>query len=346
MTDNIEFKHTVSIVIPCRNEEKYIGGCIESFIKQTYPKDLFEVLVCDGMSNDNTRKIVKGYEKQYDNVKLVDNKGLTAPKGMNEGIRKSKSDVIIIFGAHAFADKNFILNNVKKLYENKEIGCTGGPLDTINENDKGKAIALSMSSPFGVGNALFRYSKEETFVDTVAFGAYRREVLDEVGYFDEELVRNQDDELNFRVTEKGYKILLSPEIKGCYYSRSSFKKLWKQYYQYGFWKVRVMQKHGRTASIRHIVPLMFVITNILGIALGIFVRPILYLWLLEVMLYIALDIISSIKVTKDDPKLMKYVPFIFPILHLSYGLGFLQGLINFYIIKSSKQVENNARTSR
>lgn len=341
-----KLKHTVSVIIPCRNEEKYISECIESFIKQTYPQSLFEVLVCDGMSKDNTRKIVKEYEDKYKNIKLVDNKGLTAPKGMNEGIKKSNFDVIIIFGAHAFAEENFILNNVKKLYESEEIGCTGGPLDTINENDKGKAIALSMSSPFGVGNALFRYAKEETYVDTVAFGAYRREVLNEVGYFDEELVRNQDDELNFRVTEKGYKILLSPEIKGSYYSRSSFKKLWKQYYQYGFWKVRVMQKHGKTASLRHIVPLLFVVSNILGIVLGVFFKPILYLWIMEIILYITLDLIFSIKVTKDDKKLMRYVPIIFPILHLSYGIGFLQGLINFYIIKSSKQIESNTKTSR
>ncbi|MCY6483575.1 glycosyltransferase family 2 protein [Clostridium aestuarii] len=338
-------KNTVSVVIPCRNEEKYIGECLEAFMKQTYPKELFEVLVCDGFSDDKTRDIVKKYGKKYNNIKLIDNKGLSAPKGMNAGIKYSKADIIIIFGAHAYPDKDFIKNNVEVL-QNNEIGCAGGPIKTISENDVGRAIALAMSSPFGVGNALFRYAKKEMYVDTVAFGAYKRSVFGSIGYFDEELVRNQDDELNYRVCKEGYKILLSPKIKSTYYSRGSLKKLWKQYYQYGFWKVRVMQKHGKTASIRHLVPMSFVITNTLGIILGIFFKPILILWLIEIIMYLALDTMASIKLVKNKFKLIRYIPFIFPILHISYGLGFINGLMAFYVFKSSKLVEKNTKMSR
>lgn len=336
---------TVSIIIPCRNEEKYIEECLDSFVNQSYPKEGFEVFVCDGMSTDNTRELVKKYEEKYGNIKLVDNPGLSAPKGMNEGIKKSKADIVIIFGAHAYADKDFIKYNVEAL-KNKEVGCAGGPIETISEDDKGTAIALAMSSPFGVGNALFRYAQEETFVDTVAFGAYRKEVLDKIGYFDEELVRNQDDELNFRVVKGGYKVLLTPKVKSWYYSRSSLKKLWKQYYQYGFWKVRVMQKHGKPASIRHLVPMLFVSTNVLGIALGIFFKPILYLWLLEVLLYLTCDIAAAIKVSKGKSGALKYIPFIFPILHMSYGIGFMEGLVSFYLLKSNKAIEKNTKMSR
>lgn len=336
---------TVSIIIPCRNEEKYIGQCLDSFVSQTYPKECFEVFVCDGMSTDRTRVIVKEYEEKYGNVKLLDNPGLTAPKGMNLGIKKSTADIVIIFGAHAFADKDFIKYNVEAL-RNKEVGCAGGPIETISEDDKGTAIALAMSSPFGVGNALFRYAQEETFVDTVAFGAYRKEALEKIGYFDEELVRNQDDELNYRVVKSGYKVLLTPKVRSSYYSRSSLKKLWKQYYQYGFWKVRVMQKHGKPASLRHLIPMLFVTTNFLGIILGIFVRPIFYLWLLEILLYAICDIWASIKVSKGRFNLFKYMPVIFPILHLSYGIGFIEGLFSFYVLKSSKAVEKNTKMSR
>lgn len=336
---------TVSIVVPCRNEINYIKKCIDSFINQTYPKELYEILICDGMSTDGTREIVKGYEVIHGNVKLLDNVGLSAPKGMNLGIKTSKSEVIIIFGAHAYAKEDFIEENIKALINN-EVGCVGGPIETINEDSKGRAISMAMSSPFGVGNALFRYAKEETYVDTVAFGCYRKSVLDKIGYFDEELVRNQDDELNFRVIKNGYKILLSPKIGSYYYSRSSISKLWKQYYQYGFWKVRVMQKHGKTASIRHLVPAAFVITNVLGLTLGLIYKWILYLWFLELALYIIGDVLSSIKLIKKDKTIWKYIFFIFPILHFSYGLGFLKGLFNFYILKSQKALEKNTKMSR
>lgn len=335
----------VTIIIPARNEKSYIEECLDSFVSQTYPKELLEVFVCDGMSSDGTREIVKNYEEKYSNIRLIDNPGLTAPKGMNAGIKSSSADIIIIFGAHAYADRDFVANNVKALTD-ENIGCSGGPIETISENDKGRAIALAMSSPFGVGNALFRYSKKKTYVDTVAFGAYWKRVLDDTGYFDEELVRNQDDELNLRVTEKGYKILLSPDIKSYYYSRPSYKKLWRQYFQYGFWKVRVMQKHGRTASLRHIVPLMFVLFNIFGLLLGIFFKYILFAWASVMIVYLLCDLLFSLKAGKNNIKYAVYIMPVFPILHLSYGLGFLEGLINFYIIGSKSAIHKNTKSSR
>lgn len=336
---------SVSVIIPARNEKEYIGKCLDSFVDQSYPKRLFEILVCDGMSTDGTRDIVMDYEREHGNIHLIDNPGLSAPKGMNAGIRNSVSDIVIIFGAHAYADRDFISNNVK-LLRSSSAGCTGGPIETISENDKGRAIALAMSSPFGVGNALFRYCKSRTYVDTVAFGAYWRKVIEGAGCFDEELVRTQDYELNLRITEKGYKILLSPEIKSFYYSRSSYKKVWKQYFQYGFWKVRVVKKHGRVASARHLIPLLFVLFNVFGPAIGIFIKPVFILWLTGVLLYLCSDIVSSFMLAKKDINIVKYIIPVFPILHISYGLGFLQGLMNFYVSKSEDALEKNIETSR
>lgn len=338
--------NSVSIVIPCRNEEKYISKCIESFLNQSYPQELITIIVADGMSTDKTREIIEEMKKEHNNIVMLDNKGLSAPKGMNLGIQYTNSDIVIIFGAHAYADKEFVMENVKAL-QNSEIGCSGGIITTINDTVKGAAIAEAMSCPFGVGNALFRFSDKETYVDTVAFGAYRRVVLNEIGFFDEELVRNQDDELNFRVEKSGAKILLSPKIKSTYFGRGDFKKLWRQYYQYGFWKVRVIQKHKRPASIRHLIPLMFVLFLTIGGLLSIFSSIITMGYFTILGLYMLLDLIFSIKISvKKNIKYLLYLIISFPILHISYGLGFILGIMNFYVFKSKKIEEKNKEMSR
>ena len=337
---------TVSIVIPCRNEENYIEQCIKSFLVQSYPQELIEIIVADGMSTDNTRKIIDEMKKEHKNIKLLDNLKLSAPTGMNLGIKESKSDIIIIFGAHAYADKDFVRENVLAL-EGKDIGCAGGVITTINDSIKGEAIAEAMSCPFGVGNALFRYAEKEAFVDTVGFGAYDRKFIIDIGLFDEELVRNQDDELNFRVQKAGKKILLNPKIKATYFSRGDFKKLWRQYYQYGFWKVRVIQKHKKPASIRHLIPLMFVLFLLGGGILSIFSKFIFIGYLLTLLLYLLLDLTFSVKICKK--KSIKHLPYLFitfPILHISYGVGFIMGLFNFYIFKSKSMEEKNKKISR
>lgn len=340
------FNKTVSVVIPCRNEEKYIENCISSFINQTYPSELISIIVADGMSTDNTRKIIQEMSKINRNIVLVENKGLSAPKGMNLGIKYNESDIVIIFGAHAYADKDFIKENVLALEDN-EIGCVGGVINTINENIKGAAIAEAMSCPFGVGNALFRYAEKESFVDTVGFGAYRRTLLEKIGLFDEELVRNQDDELNFRVIKSGTKILLSPKIKSKYFSRGNFKSLWRQYYQYGFWKVRVIQKHKKPASIRHLIPLAFVLFLAIGGLLSLFSDFIRTVYLSIILMYILLDVYFSLKVSiQKSISYLGYLFISFPLLHISYGLGFIVGIINFYLIKSKKIEEGNKKMSR
>ncbi|WP_291650774.1 glycosyltransferase family 2 protein [Clostridium sp.] len=337
---------SVAVIIPCRNEEDYIGKCIESFLKQSYPRELLKIVISDGFSDDNTRSIIKDYMKNNENLILIDNEGLTAPKGMNKGIKETDTDIIIIFGAHAYADKDFVLENVKAL-ENNDVGCVGGVLKTINSTAKGEAIAQSMMCPFGVGNATFRYAEKECYVDTVAFGAYKREVLDNVGIFDDELVRNQDDELNFRVINNGYKILLSPKIKSTYYGRSSFSKLWKQYYQYGFWKVRVIQKHNKPASIRHLIPMLFVLYLLFGGIVSLFLKSIRYVFLIILALYVLLDLLFSIKLSrKSKLQYLGYIAVCFPILHLSYGVGFLFGILNFYILKSDEVIKKNSNLSR
>lgn len=331
----------VSIIIPARNEEKYISKCLDSVLQQSYSQDLIEIIVIDGMSTDNTESIVRQYMEKYKNIKLLFNERSVTPVSMNIGIKNSTGDITIIFGAHSFMDEHFVKNNVRNLLNNN-VDCSGGVVKFINEGFMTKCIALATSCTFGAGNALYRYTDVEQYVDTVPFGAYKKHTLDIVGYFDEELVRNQDDELNFRVTENGGKILLSPDIISFYYSRSSLKKLWLQYKQYGFWKVRVIQKHKRPAALRHLVPVLFLLTLLVTGFAGIFSDIFRGLFYFVMASYLTVDILYSFKVSlKNEFSTMKCLPIIFPIIHIGYGYGFMLGIINFYMLKSNKISSKN-----
>lgn len=340
-----EEKIKVSIIIPCRNEETYIRQCLDSIIRQSYGFENIEVLVLDGCSEDNTPNIIKEYSDKYAQIKYILNKKRIAPAAMNLGIQNAAGDIIVRVDGHVYLENNYIELCIKKL-QSSNAECVGGKIININSDASSEAISLAMSSPFGVGNALFRYTTNEQYVDTLAFGAYKKDVFKKIGYFDEELVRNQDDELNYRLIKSGGKILLSPEIVSYYYTRSSFRKLWRQYFQYGFWKVRVIQKHKKPAAIRHLVPIAFVCSLMLGFALSLFFKPIRYLFLLEVFLYLFLSFIFSYKVSKGK---LVYIPKIiisFFILHASYGLGFLEGFVVFYLLKSRSLASKNSKMSR
>ena len=213
-----------------------------SFLQSNYPNELFNIFLCDGMSDDKTREIIQGIAKNNNQVILLDNLKQTTPFALNIALKKSTADIKIIFGAHATADPNFIIENVRAFENASDIGCTGGVIENVYENHTSKIIGLAMSSPFGVGNAHFRTGTKDGFVDTVAFGAYKKEVFEKVGYFDESLTRNQDDEFNFRVLKNGFRIYLSNKIYSKYYVRGAFDKLFKQYFQYGYWKVFVNKK--------------------------------------------------------------------------------------------------------
>lgn len=335
----------VSVVIPCRNEEKHIAKCIDSIIEQSYGIENIEVMIADGLSDDKTGDIIKEYGKLYPQIMYIKNEKKTAPVAMNLGIKKSTGDIIIIFGAHAYMDKEYVKKCVEKL-NTQDIDCVGGRIINLSENRSAEAISRSMGSPFGVGNALFRYSNSEMLVDTVAFGAYKREVFDKIGLFDEEFVRNQDDEFNFRLTKNGGKILLSPEIISYYYTRGSFSKLWNQYFQYGFWKVRGIQKHKKPAQIRHLVPAGFVLGLIFGTALSIFLSWARYIFFFAIILYLAGALVFAQRAAQEETQYIPGIVLSFIILHISYGLGFIEGIYVFYFTKNSDKIDKNTKLSR
>ncbi len=317
----------ISIVIPTRNEEKFIEKCLNSILNQTLSNTEIEIIVVDGMSTDQTQAIVKHLsETRSNSIKLLLNHKEKTPYAMNIGFQRAKGDILFLIGGHCEIAPDY-LERCLEILEETGAGCVGGPLKNQGETYWAKAIALAMSSPFGVGNALFRYADSATEVDTVAFGAYRREVVEKVGLFNEELTRNQDDEYNYRVRAAGYKIWLDPRIRSTYYTRSNLRSLWKQYFQYGYFKVKVMRIYPKSIQIRHLVPGLFVLALTASSLLS-FITPWGLAALLLILLpYLSLNIFFSLRQSSQQFNYLIALIIIFPTLHLAYGCGFWFGLI-------------------
>ncbi|CAN5412374.1 glycosyltransferase family 2 protein [soil metagenome] len=322
----------VSVTIPCRNEKKYIGLCLDSVLASEFPGGNFEILVCDGKSDDGTVEIVKDYAAKFPGkVVYIENPERTTPFALNYGIRNSKGEIKIILGAHAEVDKNYLRNCYELLKSDSELGCVGGILENVYEDDTSESIAMAMSSSFGVGNAHFRTGNKEGEVDTVAFGAYKSEVFEKTGLFDEELIRNQDDEFNFRVIKAGYKILLSKSIRAKYYVRASFKKLFRQYYQYGYWKVFVNRKHKAVTTWRQLIPPLFVAFLFSGAILTIILPFAGWLYLGGLSVYVIASVFSAASKSTGLSRFFKII-LAYYILHFSYGAGYLEGIWKFLIL--------------
>jgi glycosyltransferase involved in cell wall biosynthesis len=321
----------VSVIMPVRNEGAAIQRSLDSVLAQDYPKEHLEVLVADGMSDDGTRDLLSGYAERDARIRIIDNPARIMVTGFNAGLDVSRGEVVIMLGGHSEIAPDYVGNCVRYLQQDLA-DCVGGPIETIANSAMGSAIALAMSTPFGIGGVAFRVGTEtEGYVDTVAFGAYTRKIITQGGRLDEELVRNQDDEYNYRLRKLGARILLSPAIRSRYYSRSTLGALWSQYFQYGLWKVRVMQKHPRQMRPRQFAPPLFVAACLLSLGLSLF-SP-LGLWLCALVFgsYLLANLCCSfLAVRKGSWKLLPLLPVIFATLHFSYGSGFLLGLARFW----------------
>lgn len=263
MEKNLPF---VSIIIPCRNERRFIGDCLQSIIDNDYPKERLEVLAVDGMSEDGTRAVIESYAQQYPWIRLIENPKRITPVALNIGIKNAKGEIIIWMSAHNRYDKNYISRCVESL-EKYGADNVGGVMKTLPREDSfmAQAIVASLSHRFGVGNSYFRVqTNKPKWVDTVFGGCYRREVFDRVGLFNENLVRGQDMEFNLRLKKAGGKTLLVPDIVSYYYARSDLKSFWKHNWANGVWAVLPFLYSPITpVSWRHLVPLIFV-SSLLG----------------------------------------------------------------------------------
>jgi len=263
----------VSIVMPVFNEEKFIAHTLATVFEQDYPADRCEVIVADGMSSDRTREIVESFQKTHPNLRVIDNPKRIVSSGLNRAIDSARGELIVRLDGHNVYSNDFI-RQVVRLSEESGAANVGGVLVPTGKGYVGRAIAAAYHSPLGIGGAQRGHfqTNEVRQVDTVHGGCWRRERLIAAGKFDEEMVRNQDDELSFRIRKNGGVILQSTAIRIQYWVRDSFRKLFRQFAQYGYWKVKVVQRHPRQASLRHFIPAMFV-AAVLGTTIAAFFLP-------------------------------------------------------------------------
>jgi glycosyltransferase involved in cell wall biosynthesis len=333
LTPKIEQTPLVSIIIPIRNEGAFIERGLSAIFSQDYPAKQIEILIADGMSTDETLDIIKKLAGQNSNfnIQILDNPKKIVPTGMNIALRQAKGEIIIRVDGHCIIAPDYLSLCVSYLLSRAADGV-GGSMQTIGENFISESIAIAMSSKFGVGNSSFRTESGTTkFVDSVPFPAYTRQIVDLAGFYDEELIRNQDDEYNYRIREIGGKIFLASDIHSKYYSRGSLAQLARQYFQYGFWKVRVLQKHPRQMSLRQFVPPAFA----LGLGASLILSTMLD-WGINIFAFILGSYLfanlaaSFITAAQRGWKYFLLLPITFSILHFGYGFGFLFGLFKFW----------------
>ena len=380
MNDTNDTNPNVTIIIPIRNEADFIERSLSAVLAQDYPADRMEVLVVDGMSTDGTRELVRDlFERahastfkqpapsgawgsnaptacpgrsvgfQRANLRLLDNPHQIVPAAMNVGIRAAQGDVIVRVDGHCEIPPHYVRTCVAAL---EETGAenVGGRVCSINKTYLGQTIALAVSTPLFIGNSHFRYSDQKGYVDTVPFGAYPREVFNRIGLFDEELVRHQDYELNCRLRNAGGKILYLPDLEVKYFPRSSWWKFARQYFQYGFWKVRVMQKTADAFRIRHFAPTLLAMFALGGLFLSL-VLPFMWFRLLYaagMLLYVTAALAASLYVAarRGCWQYLPVLPLIFATIHLSWGAGFWWGVLrwNLFPPDSSKSTfDSNAK---
>jgi succinoglycan biosynthesis protein ExoA len=322
----------VSVIVPCFNEQETILQLLEAVLNQSYPLNEIEVIIADGLSTDHTRDLISAFQDTHPNftIRIIDNKKRIIPSGLNRAIEAAQGEYILRMDAHSIPDRDYIKFCINGL--EKELGDNIGGIWKIQPGAKNwiaKAIAVAASHPLGVGDALYRIGGKAQEVDTVPFGAFRRELINKIGMFDETLITNEDYEFNTRVRQSGGKVWLDPSIRSVYFARSSIKELAHQYWRYGYWKAQMLRKYPKTLRWRQVIPPLFVLALIsLGLLSLIWYFASLLLVII-VLLYTTVIIILGFKmsINHKDFSMTIGVPFAIVTIHLSYGSALLWGLV-------------------
>lgn len=322
-------KIVVSVVMPLYNEEKYIEKCVDSLLLQDYPKEKMEWIFVDGCSKDRTVNLLEQYRRRYPRlIRVLNNPNKIVPYAMNIGISASCGQYIVRLDAHADYATDYISKCIYYL-ENTDSENVGGVAETKANGFMGNAIAKMLSSKFGVGNSQFRTNGESGYVDTVPFGAFRREVFSKYGGYDERLVRNQDNEMNFRIRRNGGKIYLANDIRLSYYCRDSVKGISDMAKKNGMWNVITMKLCPGSMGVRHFIPLLFV-ASVIGLGvLGLIHWAFWGLLACELMLYFLLDVVFSAQKASGVKEFFALL-MLFPIFHIAYGCGSLVGITKLF----------------
>lgn len=319
---------SVTVIVACRNEEQHIEACVRSILRQEEPHGNFEIIVLDGMSEDGTRDILARLAHEDSRIRLINNPFRIKPSALNVGIKTAQGRYIAILDAHTVYASDYLRVCVELLAEHPEVCCAGGPIVSRGRRLFGKAVAMAMSHPIGVGNAKHRLPYYEGYAEGACFPVYRREIFDKVGLFDEGFVRNQDDEFNYRVARSGGRIFLSPRAQCTYYVRESVVQLFWQYFQYGYWRVAVLRKHRLPASLRQIAPVLFFLLMLVLLPGGLYLPG---WWRLSAAIlpltYASVLIVAGTVVSIGQKQLVGLLfPVAASIMHVAYALGFVWGV--------------------
>lgn len=323
----------VSVVVPIRNEERYIAACLKSLLDQTYSSDGLEILVIDGRSSDRSREIVEEFVRRYGNVRCLDNPAAIAPAAMNIGIRNAAGRFIVRADGHTLYPSDYIENCVKYL---RKTGAdnVGGPCRAAPSGSSfgSQVVAAILSNPFGVGDSRFRTGNFEGFVETVPFGAFRRELFDRVGMFDEKLVRNQDNELNARIRSAGGKIYQTPALTTKYHPVGNVAVLLKQTYKTSQWHIFSVRQNPCAMGLRHFVPAAFVVVLMALLVCAVW-SPLARIGLGALMfMYFSVGTHFAFRRSRDWKVSIRFaLPVVFLVFHIVYGLGTIAGLRYLFV---------------
>jgi glycosyltransferase involved in cell wall biosynthesis len=316
----------VSVIIPVRNEAGYIGRCLQALAAQDYPRDRTEVIVLDGGSTDSTEDEVRvTAEAAGLTVFFAENPKRTAAAGFNLGLTLAHGHVIVRLDGHSRPASDFLTAGVRAL-QATGADAVGGPIETRGHGAIGRAIALAMSSGFGIGDTAFRHADagpQET--DSVPYGAYRREAFEHAGNLAEDIDRGEDDEFNYRLRAAGGRIVLVPEIRSTYYCRETLPALARQYWGYGLAKAEVLERHPERLRARHLVPSALVGVLAGGLVLGGVSRWFGRLAWLAAGAYVAANALATLRLARDNKREARYLPLAFACIHLPAGAGMLVG---------------------
>ncbi len=322
----------VSVIVPCYNEERTIGLLLQAIDRQTFPREQVEVILADGMSTDRTREEVARFQQAHADlcVRIVDNPKRNIPSGLNQAIQAAQGEYIIRLDAHSVPADDYVARCLQALQAGK--GENVGGIWQIRPGDDGwmaRAIAVAAAHPLGVGDALYRYTREAAYVDTVPFGAFRRETLERVGLFDETLLTNEDYELNTRIRQQGGRVWLDPQIRSGYFARSTLSALARQYWRYGYWKWRMLRRYPKTLRWRQALPPLFVVglAGLLLLAPWLGLARNLLLWV--VCAYLLILIAGSLAPARKqhDAALLVGIPLAIASMHLSWGSGLIFSML-------------------
>jgi glycosyltransferase involved in cell wall biosynthesis len=324
---------TVSIVVPCYNEEKRIRFMLDAVFAQTYPRALLDLTIADGHSTDQTREVIACFRREHPDLKLqvIDNSAGSIPAALNCAIKASTGEILLRLDAHSAPYPDYVEKSVAALEAGR--GDNVGGIWEIRpgaETWMAKSIAVAAAHPLGVGDALYRHATEAASVDTVPFGAWRRVLLEKIGGYDESLLTNEDYEFNARLRQFGGKIWLDPSIRSIYFARSSFGALARQYFRYGFWKFKMLRRYPGTLRWRQALPPVFV-SSLVGASLLGLAWPI-FAWLaaFELLAYFGILGLVSLRLGLQRKQLFLVLglPLAIAVMHFTWGGGFSWSILS------------------